>query len=64
MVACARRRAAGIQRLDLAGLLHEHQREQISAGPAGFGFDHGHDERRRQRRIDGVAAVLQDSSRP
>ena len=55
-----RRRAAGIERFDFAGFFHVDQSEQIAARTAGFRLDHGHDKRRGERRIDGVAAFAQN----
>src|SRR5215475_14125868 len=53
-------RAAGINRLDFAVLFHKDQRKQIPARTARFGLHHRHHKPSGKRRIDSIAALLQD----
>src|SRR6266481_7282063 len=54
--------AAGINRLDFAGLVHKDQRKKISSRSTSFGLHYSHHERRRKCRIDSIANFLQDSN--
>src|SRR5262245_2971845 len=56
-----RRRAARIDRFDLAVFFRKDQRKKIAAGPTGFGLHHSNHKRSRERGINGVAPFLENS---
>jgi len=57
---CGRRgRAAGVNGLDPAVFGPVNQGEEVAADVTALGFDHGEDGRRRQRRIESVAALAE-----